>query len=182
MKTFIIEKKEELLGYHQKNDSKLKKNKNALDLAASAAVIQGTVSNCNRTKNSLQHVTKKQICRQLLQLKKDLDKYIRAEEFEESLSFGYFLNQYIRRQNKFDKQFAIDIGVTDAAISQYLNGHRRPTKDFLIRLELQSNNLIPAITWFKLLQKEKEHELLTNSAVRIRESKFIKSKLNLINQ
>jgi len=122
--------------------------------------------------------TKHQIYVRLLQLKIDLTTYIEGNQFEESLNFGCFLNEYIRRQNKFDNQFAIEIGVSEATISQYLNNHRKPTTAFLVRLELHSDQLLPAVLWFKLLQKQKEHELIGDNRIRMEESKYLRKRLN----
>jgi plasmid maintenance system antidote protein VapI len=120
---------------------------------------------------------KSEIYNQLLELKAHLLKYIESNRFEEKLSFGYFLNEYIRHQKKTDAQFAIEIGVADAAISQYINNRRKPTQKFMIRLELHSNSIFRAIDWFKLLQKEKEWEIITDQNLRIQESNYVRKRL-----
>ena len=62
---------------------------------------------------------------------------------------------------------------------EYLNGHRTPPKEFLIRLKLHSNGLIPASWWFRLLQKSKEAELMEDTAIREQESKHVRNKIEL---
>jgi len=178
MKTLIIKEKKELFGLHHFTQRKTEniKGTDSLPLSENAGNTPPEICNSDM-KNGLPRATKKQIYHQLQQLKTELEAYITSDAFIEYLSFSYFLNQYIRRQNKLDKQFATDIGVTHAAISQYLNDHRKPTKEFLVRLELHSNNLIPAILWFKLVQKEKEHEIITDAYIRMTENKHVKSKL-----
>ena len=37
--------------------------------------------------------------------------------------------------------------------------------------------MIPAISWFKLLQKDKEHDIITDKAIRKEESKHVKQRL-----
>ena len=118
-----------------------------------------------------------QIYDSLLQLKFQLEDYIGDDRYQSDLNFGYFLNEYVNRQEKPDKEFAADIDVTPAVLSQYLNNHRKPTEKFVIRLELHSNGLIPALAWFKLLQKDKEHEIMTDTHIRKEESKHIKNRL-----
>src|ERR1700743_3677659 len=113
----------------------------------------------------------------LLQLKFQLEEYVGSNRYQEALNFGYFLNEYVNRQEKQDKQLAAEIDVKADVFSQYLNNHRKPTKKFVIRLELHSNGMIPAITWFKLLQKDKEYEILTNLNIRQEESKHVKNRL-----
>jgi hypothetical protein len=39
--------------------------------------------------------------------------------------------------------------------------------------------MIPAISWYRVLEKEKEHELLSNTAFRQKQDKHVKNRLNL---
>ena len=114
----------------------------------------------------------------LLQLKFDLEDYVNSNQYHVALNFGYFLNEYVYRQGKQDKQFAAEIDVKPAVLSQYVNNHRKPPEKFAIRLELHSNGMIPAVTWLRLLQKDKEHKIMTDLTVRKDESYHIKNKLN----
>lgn len=118
-----------------------------------------------------------QIYANLLQLKFQLEDYIGSAQYKDKLNFGYFLNEYVSRQEKKDKEFANEVDVTPAVLSQYINNHRKPKDEFVIRLELHSNGMIPAISWFKVIQKEKEHEIMTNLDLRREESKHVKSRL-----
>jgi transcriptional regulator with XRE-family HTH domain len=181
MKTLIIQEKEELYGLRTPNQRQLGKSPKVCSSPDSPSQARHEVlgSFKNFTKNTLKRMTKKQIYHQMVGLKNEMEGYICGDAFEGSLGFGYFLNQYIRRQNKLDKHFAAEVGVTRAAISQYLNDHRKPTKEFLVRLELHSNNLIPAILWFRLTQKEKEHEIMTDAGIRKTESRHVKTRLCL---
>ncbi|MDR2237322.1 MAG: helix-turn-helix transcriptional regulator [Chryseobacterium sp.] len=113
----------------------------------------------------------------LLQLKFQLEDYINSSQYVEALSFGFFLNEYVSRQDKKDKDFAVEVDVKPAVLSQYINNHRKPTDEFIIRLELHSNGMIPAISWFKVIQKDKEHEIMTNQKLRDQESKHVKNRL-----
>nr|WP_315035089.1 helix-turn-helix transcriptional regulator [uncultured Chryseobacterium sp.] len=113
----------------------------------------------------------------LLQLKFQLEDYIDSNQYVEALNFGFFLNEYVSRQNKKDKDFAVEVDVKPAVLSQYINNHRKPTDEFIIRLELHSNGMIPAISWFKVIQKDKEHEIMTSQKLRDEESKHVKNRL-----
>lgn len=113
----------------------------------------------------------------LLQLKFQLEDYIDSSKYVEALSFGFFLNEYVSRQDKKDKDFAVEVDVKPAVLSQYINNHRKPTDEFIIRLELHSNGMIPAISWFKVIQKDKEHEIRTSQKLREEESKYVKNRL-----
>ncbi len=113
----------------------------------------------------------------LLQLKFQLEDYVTGIQYKEALNFGYFLNEYVSRQEKKDKQFAYEVDIKPAVLSQYINNHRKPTEQFVIRLELHSNGMIPALSWFKLVQKDKEYEIMTNPDLRAEESKHVKNRL-----
>lgn len=113
----------------------------------------------------------------LLQLKFQLEDYIDSSQYKEAFNFGYFLNEYVNRQDKKDKQFANEVDVTPAVLSQYINNHRKPKDEFVIRLELHSNGMIPAISWFKVIQKDKEYDIMTNQKIRQEESKHVKNRL-----
>ena len=132
-----------------------------------------------RRKRFANRTPQQQINAKLLQLKFLLEEYIGSNEYKEVLSFGYFLSEYVNRQEKKDKQFAAEIDIKPAVLSQYLNNHRKPPERFVIRLELHSNGMIPALSWFKLLQKDKEHEIMTNKDIRAEESKHIRNKLEI---
>jgi hypothetical protein len=58
-----------------------------------------------------------------------------------------------------------------------INKRREPNEAIIIRLELHSNNAIPAIDWFKLVEKEKEHIILTDTTLRKRESQYVTGRL-----
>jgi transcriptional regulator with XRE-family HTH domain len=115
----------------------------------------------------------------ILRLKSQLENYITGPQFEVLLTFSYFFNEYIRRQGLSDKDFAVAIGVSDAAISQYINNRRKPTKEFLIRLELHSCGLFPALNWIKLLHKEKEYEIINDIEIRIIQRQNLKYQMDL---
>ncbi len=118
-----------------------------------------------------------QIYDKLLQLKFQLEDYISSNQYQDVLNFSYFLNEYVNRQDKKDKDFAAEIDIKPAVLSQYLNNYRKPPEKIVFRLELHSNGMIPAVAWYKLLQKDKEHEIMTDSTIRKEESKHIKNRL-----
>ncbi|WP_294212617.1 hypothetical protein [uncultured Chryseobacterium sp.] len=120
---------------------------------------------------------KQKMYSRLLQLKFQLEDYINSSQYLETFSFGFFLNEYVSRQDKKDKDFAVEVDVKPTVLSQYMNDHRKPTDEFIIRLELHSNGMIPAISWFKVIQKDKEHKIRTSQKLRDEESKHVKNRL-----
>src|ERR1035437_282655 len=109
-----------------------------------------------------QTTSKQKLLSHLLQLKYQIEDYSKNATYDANRSFGYFLREYLKPLNKKNKEFASDIDIDETELSQILNQHRKPADKFIIRLEIHSNKTIPAITWFRLLEKEKEHEILTD--------------------
>lgn len=113
----------------------------------------------------------------VLQLRYQIEDYTASTQYKEQLSFAYFLRAYIKLSYKNNKDFARDIHIDETELSQILNGHRDPSEKTLIRIELHSGNMLPALYWFRLLEKEKEYELETDNTLREREEKYVKNRL-----
>jgi len=116
----------------------------------------------------------------VLQLKCRLEDYIAGEAYNPQYTFGYFLEQYLQLTNRKKKEFAGDIQIHETQLSQILKGRREPNNSILVRLELHSNNTMPAISWFKLLEKEKAYQLKTDKSLRDKESRHVTHNLQLI--
>jgi transcriptional regulator with XRE-family HTH domain len=115
----------------------------------------------------------------IFQLKLQMRDYIKSTEYYEGKRFGYFLTKYLEMLEKKNKDFAKDISITPVELSQLLNNHRNPNIKILIRLELHSNNGIPAYLWFKVLEKEKEHEIMNSKELRKQELKYVRNIVKL---
>jgi hypothetical protein len=113
----------------------------------------------------------------VLQLRFQMEDYIKSSGFNESLSFSFFLRKYIRLGYKINKDFAKDIQLAETELSSVLNKGRTPSRKTFVRLELHSNNAIPAIIWYKVFEKEKEYELQMDKLVREKEGKYVKNRL-----
>lgn len=109
----------------------------------------------------------------LLQLKYQMEDYINRP-FDENYTFGFFLKNYVDILNIKRYQFADEISIDETYLSQIINRHRPPSEEIIIRLELHSRNLINALTWFKLLEKEKENKIDTDKSIREKEKKYVK--------
>jgi len=113
-----------------------------------------------------------------LQLKFLIEDYLSSELFTNHYFFGYFLKEYISRQDKRSKDFAWEIDVDPAELSLIINRHRKPTEKLIFRLDIHSNRNFPAQLWFKVLEKDREIELLRNTQLIEREKKHVKRKLS----
>jgi transcriptional regulator with XRE-family HTH domain len=114
---------------------------------------------------------------QLFQLKFQLEDYLENKEFNPDLTFGHFLKQYVNLLQIKRKDFADQISIDETLLSQFINMHRMPPEYIAIRLEIHSNNTIPATYWLKLVGKQREHELKTDKEIRRKENKFVHRKL-----
>lgn len=116
----------------------------------------------------------------LLQLKYQIEDYLNKPiDGKEHYTFGYFLNKYISsleiQKNEFSR--AVNLHVTK--LSRLLNDYDEPNIKLFYRLEAHSNNLIPAIDWYKLLAREQEINFLANKKLRTAEKKRVKQKAKI---
>lgn len=111
------------------------------------------------------------------QLKFLIEDYAKSNSYNKDFSFAYFLRKYIKLNYKINKHFAKDIELPETELSSILNKGRAPSKRTIVRLELHSNNTISAVSWYKLLEKQKEYELQTDKESRQVESKHVKNRL-----
>lgn len=116
----------------------------------------------------------------LMQFKFRLEDYLQEKNFNPKYTFSYFFREYVSVLQKKRKQFASEIDITESELSQLLNKHRIPNDIIFVRLEIHSNNFIPATYWYKLVEKEKENKLKSNSTLRSKERKNVKNKLNIL--
>lgn len=112
-----------------------------------------------------------------MQFRIRIEDYLGNENFNLKLTFSHFLKEYVNLLEKKRKHFAEEIDIDETELSQLINRHRFPGENIIVRLEIHSNNSIPAVTWFKLVEKEKEHALQNNKALRQQQRKYVTNKL-----
>lgn len=116
---------------------------------------------------------------ELLSLRFRIEDYLKDKQFNPQLNFGHFLRQYVDLLNRKRKVFATEISIKETELSQFINNHRLPNENILVRLEIHSNNSLPAIIWFRLIEKEKEFILLTNKTIRREQKKNVSNKVSI---
>ena len=115
----------------------------------------------------------------LMQLKFVMEDYINSRNLETGYSFGYFLNAYMDTLNKTAAILSNEITIDTSVIDSCLKDEKTPDKKFLVRLDIHSNSLISAHIWWRILEKQKQKEILNDEKKLMKsESKFVK-KLNL---
>jgi plasmid maintenance system antidote protein VapI len=131
----------------------------------------------NELRKEIQNfVTPKQLLlSRLLQLKYQIEDYLENSDYDVTRSFSFFLRGYVEMLDKKNKEFANDIDINETELSQILNKHRPPSEKVIIRLEIHSNKIIPAIMWHRLIEKEKEYQIITDSELREREKNHVRN-------
>jgi plasmid maintenance system antidote protein VapI len=115
----------------------------------------------------------------LLQFKFQLEDYLKNESFNTEKTFGHFLKEYLHLIHKKRNEFAAEIDIHETLLSQLINNHRDPGDNIMIRLELHSNNSIPAASWYRLVEKKKEYFIQNDKELRKSEKKFVKKRLSI---
>ncbi|RFS24753.1 XRE family transcriptional regulator [Chitinophaga silvatica] len=165
------------------HDRKLKKL--TLDEIADGYILSENLSKNERAKvikefreegkKALSNLSnEKRVLSSILQLRFEIEDYLKKNEYNKETSFCYFLKEYIIRLQLKNKDFAEQMGMEPSELSHILNGHRKPNDKILIRLELHSNKNINAMQWYKILERDKEYELSTNNRLREEERPYVK--------
>jgi hypothetical protein len=113
----------------------------------------------------------------LLQLRLQIQDYLNSAEFDKRRTFAFFLTSYIQSLNIRQSQLAREIAIKPAVLSQYLNGYRTPSDVVIIRLELHSGNMIPALSWYCLLEKEHLHTIAFSKLLRNEQKRFVRKSM-----
>lgn len=132
-----------------------------------------------RKKKQAEMSEKDKLILRLMQFKFQVEDYLETKDFDPKRTFSFFLKEYVGLLNKKRRHFAQEIDIGETELSQLINQHRLPNDNIIVRLEIHSNNSIPAVTWYRLVVKEKEYLLKTNKLLRQRERKFVKNKLTV---
>ena len=117
---------------------------------------------------------------QMMRLKFKMSRYIASNNYDEIYTFSYFLKEYVSSLNMTKHAFSKEISLHNSQLSRLLHNKEEPNKNILIRLEIHSNKSIPAIIWFKILEKQKEVELINDTKLRETEKAFVKRTVQLV--
>ncbi len=110
----------------------------------------------------------------LLSIKYQIKAYVESSYFEASKSFAVVLQSYLELVNRKQKEFAQDIDLHPSRLNRILKGKEKIGKKIAYRLEEHSGAIIPAIYWWKLMQKDVEQEIRTEVELRESEKKRVK--------
>lgn len=97
----------------------------------------------------------------LLSLKYIIKSYIKREPFQKGKTFSSFLKEYMKITDRRPKVLAEELSTSNEKFLAILENKEKPDFTFSFRLERHSGDIIPALYWWKLSEKEIEHEILT---------------------
>lgn len=126
--------------------------------------------------NRLKHMSEREkLYSRILQLKYTMEDYFKSNTYDPKYSFSHFLREYIHSINKKDNEFSKEISLHVTRLSRILNNKEEPNKTIFVRLEIHSNNWIPALYWYRVLEKKRELEIINDKSIRTSERKRVKS-------
>lgn len=97
----------------------------------------------------------------LMQLKLQMEEYLKTPKYEEEFSFSNCLATYVDIIYDKRKNFAHDISIKPLMLSQVINNHREPQEKFILRLIVHSEKSFKPVgkfdqsTWHNIYFKEK---------------------------
>lgn len=107
----------------------------------------------------------------LLQLKLNMEEYIRKPKYENYNIFTHFLSSYIDTIYSRRNNFAKDINITPIRLSQVLNNHREPKDEFMQKLMIHSEKTYKNVcsfhkkTWYQVYFQEKIYDTMANQEI-----------------
>jgi plasmid maintenance system antidote protein VapI len=128
-----------------------------------------------RLKRLANRTPEEKILSGLLRIKYQMKDYVNGNQYDPGKSMVHFLNEYLKVIDKKQKNLASDLGVHVTRLSRILNGKEKLSLSLAYRLEAHSGDLIPAIMWWKLVQKEVEQEIMTDEEKRQEEKEKVKN-------
>lgn len=104
----------------------------------------------------------------LMQLKLQMDEYLKAPDYMAQYPFSKFLRIYVDIIYDKRKNFANDMSIEPLMLSQVLNNHRDPQEKFMLRLLIHSENSFKNVcefdqkTWYRIFYKEKTGRIISS--------------------
>ncbi len=119
----------------------------------------------------MKKIPKEQVIRaKLLQLKLQMEKYLKEPVYDKQNHFTKFLESYVDTIYVKRSEFAKDINITPVFLSQIINNHREPKEEFILKLMVHSEKVFknvgefPKTTWYQLYLHEKLSDTMASHA------------------
>ena len=127
-----------------------------------------------RQKSKIELSASDRLILRLMQLKFQMEDYLKGTVYDPIRTFAYFLKEYLHILDMRQNDFAKAIQIHETELSNLIGNRRLPSNETMLRLEIHSNNYFPAVYTHRLVEKEKEHELANNLALRNKQVPFVK--------
>ena len=107
----------------------------------------------------------------LLQLKLQMEEFLKAPVYDRKPHFTAFLETYIDTLYDRRSEFAKDIAITPVSLSQVLNNHREPKEEFMLKLMVHSERAFKFIgsfhkkIWYQVYYQEKINETMASQEI-----------------
>ncbi len=111
----------------------------------------------------------------LLRFRYQLENYLENDEFNPEREFGLQLEEYARILKRTKKQLSEDLNIHYTRLSRIINNRESPNIELTYRLEKHSGELIPALTWWRLIIKKQEFEIKRDKKTRKIEAGKVKN-------
>lgn len=111
----------------------------------------------------------------LLKVKYQMAFYLESQAYDVEKSVSYYLQEYMKVTGRKQKELAEDLNIHPTRLSRIINEREKLSLPIAYRLEKHSGDLIPAILWWKLLQREIEQEIRADGKARQKEKKQVKN-------
>jgi hypothetical protein len=112
--------------------------------------------------DGLKDLSKEQIFQtKLLQLKLQMENYIKEPVYDQKNHFSEFVERYIDTIYSRRIDFANDINVTANFLSKIINNHSEPKEEFILKLMIHSEKVFEKVggfhkkTWYQIYFHEK---------------------------
>lgn len=128
-----------------------------------------------RMKRRQEMTEKEKLLSGLLGLKYQIRACILGSETGEGRVFSKYMHAYLEVTGKKQKELAEDISIHPSRLSRIFNDKEKISIAVAFRLENHSGDIIPALYWWKLMQKEVEKEIKEGKETRERERKNVKN-------
>lgn len=128
----------------------------------------------HRRQQLLSRKPEEKIYSNMLRLKYELEDYVFSNAYHKEQSVSFYLKDYMKAIDRNQKELSEDIDVHRTRMSRILNGKERLSLSIAYRLEIHSGETIPAILWWKLVQKEIEQEILHGTEEKQKEQNRVK--------
>lgn len=111
----------------------------------------------------------------LLKVKYQMTFYLESQVYDEEKSVSRYLQEYMKVTGRKQKELAEDLNIHPTRLSRIVNGREKLSLPVAYRLEKHSGELIPAILWWKLLQREIEQEIKADDKEKQKEKMQVKN-------